>query len=147
MWPLDRHLNAPPGTVEVVPEPFRGLVAVAEFGSMFEAELAANSLEQLGIAATVSYDPAVNSVAPYFASDRVVEVVVREEDAEQARHALSSSSDQLPAEFQSSEVVEWSESRTRRARSRHAGHVAGRAALAAVLILMVLSGLLLAFRS
>jgi len=97
-----------------VPKPLQGLVAVAEFGSMWEADAATRSLADLGIEATTSYDPAINSVAPYFASDRVVEVIVREEDAERAQNFLAAGPGTLPAEFTSPELTAWSESRARR---------------------------------
>jgi len=88
---------------------------VAEFGSIFEADAAARSLVDVGIEATTSYDPAINSVAPYFASDRVVEVIVREEDVEHARQILDAGPGALPPEFTSPELLAWSEARTRRA--------------------------------
>jgi len=81
---------------------------------MWEAEAATRALADLGIEATTSYDPAINSVAPYFASDRVVEVVVREEDAGQAQNFLAAGPGTLPAEFESPELLAWSESRTGR---------------------------------
>lgn len=82
-----------------VPEPMSGLVAVAEFGSKFEADAAVAQLQQAGIDATPSYDPALNSVASYMASDRVVEVVVRDEDAAAALSVLRAGGDELPPEF------------------------------------------------
>lgn len=82
-----------------MPRPLRGLVAIAEYGSKFEADAAVALLHQAGIDATPSYDPALNSVATYFASDRTVEVLVREADAEAALARLEHAGTDLPPEF------------------------------------------------
>ena len=52
-----------------------------------------------GIEATPSYDPAMNSVAPYFATDRTFEVLVRVEDRDRAEAFLAGGGGGLPAEF------------------------------------------------
>jgi hypothetical protein len=74
-------------------------VAVAEFGTKFDADAAVARLDAAGIRASSSYDPALNTVAPYFASDRVVEVLVRFRDLGPAREVLGSAPDVLPGEF------------------------------------------------
>jgi hypothetical protein len=66
-----------------MPDPIDGLVAIAEYGSKFEPDVVVNLLLDNGIAATTSYDPALNSVAAYMATDRTVEVMVRKESAGQ----------------------------------------------------------------
>jgi hypothetical protein len=76
-----------------------GLVPVAEFGSKFEADAAVALLQSAGIPAVPSYDPAMNSVAPYFASDRTFEVLVRYYDSNRATEVLADSDDALPPEF------------------------------------------------
>ncbi len=82
-----------------MPRPLQGLVAIAEYGSKFDADAAVAQLQRAGIDATPSYDPALNSVATYFASDRTVEVLVREADVEAAVAALEDGSRGLPPEF------------------------------------------------
>ena len=83
-----------------MPRPLSGLVAVAEYRTLLEAELAVGVLRDAGIEATPSYDPALNTVAPWHASDRVVEVVVRAQDVESALDVLVGLEDvELPPEF------------------------------------------------
>jgi hypothetical protein len=90
-----------------MPIPLQGLVPVAEYGSKFEADVAANLLVDNGIRATTSYDPALNSVATYFASDRTVEVLVRAEDAGGAVEILEQADEGLPDSFTSPDVAGW----------------------------------------
>lgn len=83
-----------------MPRPLSGLVAVAEYGSLFEADLAVGQLRDAGIEATTSYDPALNTVVRWHASDRVVEVVVRAQDVESALDVLVGVEEvELPPEF------------------------------------------------
>jgi len=82
-----------------MPEPLRGLVAIAEYGSKVEVDLAVGALAAAGIDASASYDPAMNSVAPYLASDRTFELLVRAEDADAAVARLHDVVDGLPEEF------------------------------------------------
>jgi hypothetical protein len=81
-----------------MPEPLRGLVAVGEYGSRYEADAAVARLRSGGIDATASNDPALTSVVDFMASDRTVEVLVRQADAEQARAVLAEEGG-LPPEF------------------------------------------------
>ena len=82
-----------------MPEPLRGLVAIAEYGSKLEVDLAVAALVESGFRATASYDPAANSPASYFASDRIFELLVREEDAEDAVARLYELDDEVPEEL------------------------------------------------
>jgi hypothetical protein len=82
-----------------MPEPLRGLVAIAEYGSKLEVDLAVAALIESGFLATASYDPAANSPATYFASDRTFELLVREEEAADAVARLYELDDELPEEF------------------------------------------------
>ena len=90
-----------------MPIPFRGLVAVAEYGSKFDADVAVGALEAAGIAATASYDPALNSVASFMASDRTVEVVVAQADLDAARRVLADRQRPLPDAFGDEAMGEW----------------------------------------
>jgi len=82
-----------------MPEPLRGLVAIAEYGSKVEVDLAVGVLADAGIAASASYDPAMNTAATFMASDRTFELLVREDDAEAAVARLHEVVDGLPEEF------------------------------------------------
>lgn len=86
-----------------MPESLSGLVPVAEFGTLFEADAAAALLQSCGIPAVTSNDPALRTVAPYFASDRTCEVLVRYYDGVRAAEVLASGGADLPEAFQ----VEW----------------------------------------
>lgn len=86
-----------------MPEPLRGLVRVAEYGSLFEADAAVALLQSCGIPAVTSNDPALRTVAPHYASDRTCEVLVRSFDGVRAAEVLASGGADLPAEFQ----LEW----------------------------------------
>lgn len=86
-----------------MPEPLSGLVPVAEFGTLFEADAAVALLESCGIPAVTSNDPALRTVAPYLASDRTCEVLVRYYDGVRAAEVLASGGADLPGAFQ----VEW----------------------------------------
>lgn len=98
-----------------MPEPLTGLVPVAEFGTLFEADAAAALLQSSGIASVTSADPALRTVASYYASDRTCEVLVRHEDRFRAAELLASSGADLPEAFQ----VEWTPTtRAAQARSR-----------------------------
>jgi hypothetical protein len=90
-----------------MPTPFAGLVVVAEFGSKFEADVAASALNDAGIPATTSYDPAINSVAPYLASDRVIDVLVGEEQLVAAREVLDQRADAVPYAFTDDGIGDW----------------------------------------
>lgn len=85
-----------------MPEPLRGLVAIAEYGSKVEVDLAVGALADVGIDASASYDPAMNTAAPFLASDRTFELLVREADAEAAVARLHDVVDDLPPEFAAS---------------------------------------------
>lgn len=101
-----------------MPEPLSGLVPVAEYGTLFEADAAVALLESCGIPAVTSNDPALRTVAPYFASDRTCEVLVRYYDGVRAAEVLASGGADLPDAFQ----VEWTPSTgAAKARSRMRG--------------------------
>ena len=101
-----------------MPEPLSGLVPVAEFGTLFEADAAVALLQSCGIPATTSADPALRTVAPYFASDRTCEVLVRYYDGVRAAEVLASGGADLPGAFQ----VEWAPTTgAAKARSRMRG--------------------------
>ena len=72
---------------------------MAELGSKFDADVAVGVLADAGIAATASYDPALNTSAGFLASDRTVEVLVAEEDEDRAREVLQRAALFLPAAF------------------------------------------------
>ena len=97
-----------------MPIPMGGLVPVAEFGSVLEANLVAQRLRDAGIPATTSYDPALTSAVSYMATDRTVEVVVDPQQVERALVLLNSmdidADDGLPDAFHAPEVEAWSES-------------------------------------
>lgn len=98
-----------------MPEPLTGLVPVAEFGTLFEADAAVALLQSCGMPAVTSADPALRTAASYYASDRTCEVLVRHDDRVRAAELLASSGADLPAAFQ----VEWAPTtRAARARSR-----------------------------
>jgi len=83
-----------------MPRPIRGLVAIAEFGSKFEADAAVALLLSEGIEATPSYDPAMTSmIVRHMATDRTFEVLVDEANAEQAVVVLEALEGELPPEF------------------------------------------------
>jgi hypothetical protein len=82
-----------------MPEPLRGLVPIAEYGSKFEVDLAVAALHGSGIGATASYDPAANTAAPFFASDHTFELLVHEDDVEAAVARLQEVVTDLPPEF------------------------------------------------
>lgn len=85
-----------------VPIPLDGLVPVAAYGSKFEADVACGVLASAGVDAVPSYDPAANSVATPFATDRTFEVLVRDEDLARALEVLEHQEgnlDALPEEF------------------------------------------------
>jgi hypothetical protein len=101
-----------------VPTPLRGLVVIAEFGSVVEADLAVGRLSDAGIEATSSYDPTLNTVVGYMASDRTVAVLVRERDRSSALEVLSSVGD-LPPEFTDDEYSTWTRTRSGALRRRY----------------------------
>ena len=120
--------------------PLGGLVSIAEYGSKFEADVAANLLVDRGIRATTSYDPSFNSVATYYASDRTVDVIVLLADAERAWEILDEAPTDLPAAFSTPELDEWRDDAVaHRARSKALVR-----AVAVVLMLAVIGGSLLA---
>ena len=106
-----------------MPEPLRGLVAIAEYGSKLEVDLAVAALIESGFRATASYDPAANSPATYFASDRTFELLVREEDAEDAVARLYELDDELPEELRTAPMRGRSPKRARLRRIVIAGIV------------------------
>ena len=125
-----------------MPIPLGGLVSIAEYGSKFEADVAANLLVDHGIRATTSYDPALNSVATYFASDRTVDVIVLPADAERARAILDEAPTDLPAAFSTPELDEWRDvAVAHRARSKALVR-----AVAVVLMVAVIGGSLVGGR-
>lgn len=83
-------------------QPLPGNATAGEFGSKFDADLAAAVLDDHGIEAKVVNDPAA-MVAPHLVTDRVFRVVVREEVLDVAQgilHETSSSEvDELDAAF------------------------------------------------
>ena len=82
-----------------MPEPMAGMVGVAEYGSRWDADLAAALLTEAGIEATVLGDPA-STVAPHHVTERWFTVCVRREVAAEAGEVLSSPGfDHLDAEF------------------------------------------------
>lgn len=98
-----------------MPEPLSGLVPVADAGTKFECDVLVNRLRDAGIAATPSYDPAINSVAPHWATDRTFQVLVREEDVVDAMAVLSAGVPELSDGLD--EPVGWgADGRTRRQR-------------------------------
>ncbi len=88
------------------PEPFDGLVSIAEYGDRTEAQVALSALLAEGFDATLSFDPTLNSVATFFASDRTYELVVRAEDAEAAVATLEHVSTGLPEEFSDDHAID-----------------------------------------
>lgn len=82
-----------------MPDPLRGLVVIAEYGSKVEVDLAVGALADVGITASASYDPAMNTAATFLASDRTFELLVREADAEAAVARLHEVVDDLPEEL------------------------------------------------
>ncbi len=89
----------PSDRLPAMPEPLRGLVAIAEYGSKLEVDMAVAALIDTGIDATSSYDPASASLASFMASDRTFELLVREVDAELAVERLYELDAALPDEF------------------------------------------------
>src|SRR5690349_16326071 len=83
----------------LMPRPLDGLVAIAEFGSKVQADVARGELAANGFDAVLSYDPAMNSVATFLASDRTFELLVREEDVEAAVAVLNEVTTELPEEL------------------------------------------------
>ncbi|MGI9602220.1 MAG: hypothetical protein ACR2QE_10070 [Acidimicrobiales bacterium] len=71
-----------------MPRPLPGMVAIAEFGSRFAADLASARLTHVGIDSAVLGDPA-STVAPHHVTERWFSVCVREEAADEAREALA----------------------------------------------------------
>lgn len=104
-----------------MPRPIEGLVPVAEFGSAFEVDAAIALLGSHGIEATSSHDPALRSPAPWFASDRVFELVVRAEEAEEASAVLSREAADLPEEFRAVDPDDHLAAGARRRRKRAVG--------------------------
>lgn len=88
------------------PEPLEGLVSIAEFGNKVQADVALGALLADGFDATLSFDPALSSAAPYFASDRTFELVVREEDVAAAVAVLEQLTTDLPDEFSEAHAVD-----------------------------------------
>ena len=117
-----------------MPEPLRGLVAIGEYGSKFDADAVIARLESAGIRATASYDPAMNSVAPYFASDRTFEVIVHQRERAQAEAVLGGERADLPPEFYDG----W-ESTTWTSGARQMGRGCLIAAMMAALALIIIS--------
>jgi hypothetical protein len=128
-----------------VPIPFRGLVAVAEYGSKFEADVAVGALQDAGIDATASYDPALNTVASFMASDRTVEVLVVEGDLAAARRVLDHYQGSVPPAFRDEAMGDWP-SRSARRRPRSTAVTLVAVALACVLVglplVLILLGLI-----
>jgi len=125
-----------------------GLVPVAEYGSKFDADVAANLLIDAGIRATTSYDPALNSVATYFASDRTVDVVVLPADVDRARAVLRDAAVDLPDAFTSPEVLELQQASVReRERTRVSMRTVAVVVLLAAFVVPLLIGLVSVLRS
>jgi Putative prokaryotic signal transducing protein len=120
-----------------MPKPLSGLVAVAEFGSKFEADVVVGALQDAGIQAICSSDPALNSVAPYLASDRTYDVLVQEADLERARGVIDDLPNDLPDAFSDEAVGDWPPPNRARVFARRASMTI----LIAVLVLFVLLGL------
>ena len=74
--------------------PLPGRSIVAEYGSRFDADLAKARLGDAGLESTVLGDPA-HSIAPHLVTERVFQLVVRDEIADHARSVLT---DDLPAD-------------------------------------------------
>jgi len=131
-----------------MPIPLGGLVSIAEYGSKFEADVAANLLVDHGIRATTSYDPALNSVATYFASDRTVDVVVLPADVERARAILRGAGADLPDAFTAPEVTTWRADSVARRTGRSALiRTVAVVLMVAVIVIPLLAGLFSALRS
>lgn len=85
-----------------VSRPLPGRATAAEFGTKFDADLAAAYLEDHGIEARVLSDPAA-LIAPHLVTDRGFRVVVREEILDEAQEILASDHpaevDELDAAF------------------------------------------------
>ena len=119
-------------------DPLGGLVPVAEFGSVFEADAAVALLQSCGIPALSSADPALRSPAPCMASDRSCEVLVKYYDANRAAEVLATGQEGLPDDF----LIEWTPStKAATARSAARGCLIGAmvAALAMILVVMVVA--------
>jgi hypothetical protein len=121
-----------------MPKPFSGLAAVEEFGSKFDADVAIGALRNAGIEAIASFDPALNSVAGYMASERTVDVLVREEDLEPARAVLDELTTTLPAAFSDEAVGDWPRATRQRTIARRAILVCLVSLLASFVIVAVL---------
>ncbi len=70
-----------------MPQPLPGMVPVAEYGSRFDADLAAARLTEYGIESAVVGDPAA-LVAPHHVTDPGFTVVVLAETVDDAREVL-----------------------------------------------------------
>ena len=77
-----------------------GRSVVAEFGTKFDADLAHARLTEAGLESMVLGDPA-HSIAPHLVTDRVFQLVVRDEIADHAREVLS---DGLPPDVEADEL-------------------------------------------
>lgn len=77
--------------------PLPGMVAIAEYPSRFEADVAAARLHEAGYEATVLVDPA-SEVAPHHMTHRLALLVVRVEVAEVAADLLGLEQPDLEAE-------------------------------------------------
>lgn len=89
-------LDPPPGLVVVAEY---GAVAGAEAMAFGEADLAVALLADAGIEATLAFDPALRSSAQHWASDRVIRLLVPQDQREAARRVLDEAGDGLPPEF------------------------------------------------
>ena len=108
---------------------------VAEYGSVFEADAAVALLQSCGIPAVSSADPALRSPAPYMASDRTCDVLVKYYDAACAAEVLAAGQEGLPEGF----LVEWTPStKAAAARSAVRGCLIGGMVAALALILVVM---------
>lgn len=68
--------------------PLPGRSVIAEFGDRFDADVAKARLDDAGLESTVLGDPAY-SVAPHLVTERVFQLVVRDEIADHARDVLA----------------------------------------------------------
>jgi hypothetical protein len=115
-------------------DPGRWIVA-AEYGSVFEGNVAAQRLIDSGIRATASYDPALDTPGRQnLAASRVVEVLVDPSDVEAAREMLAV--DNLPPAFRDEALGDWAaHARSRRViRIPLVGWLVGAGVLAALVV-------------
>ena len=77
--------------------PLPGMVAIAEYASRWEADVAAARLREAGFEATVIFDPA-RDVAPHHVTERLAVLVVRTEAADPAAEVLGLERPDIEAE-------------------------------------------------